>query len=94
MRVRVQNSLQALAASSPQPSRDQVKAALVKAGAAPAAIEVSASTTPTGLAVDALTAAVLDGRQCVMGQVRSGTVSTTVLPVLANGRCFIGDDRG
>lgn len=87
---KVQGALQALARSTPQPSREQVRASLSDAGIAPGAVEVSASRTPTGLAVDAVDAAVLSGGQCVMAQIRSGNLETSVLPVLTNGRCFIG----
>ena len=94
LRLKVQNQLETLLRSSPQPSRNQVKDALERTGTAPSAIEVSASSTPTGLAADSLTAGVLSGKQCVMAQVRSGSVTTVVLPVLSNGRCFVGDDLG
>ena len=94
LRLKVQNQLETLLGSAPQPSRNQVKDALERTGTAPSAIAVSASSTPTGLAADALTAGVLSGKQCVMAQVRSGSVTTVVLPVLANGRCFVGDDLG
>ena len=77
-------------ASSPQPSTAQVRESLTAAGFAPAAVEVSASRTPTGLAADAVEVGVLGGKECVMAQLRSGTVATSVLPVLPNGRCFIG----
>ncbi|HSO92093.1 MAG TPA: hypothetical protein VLR70_13175 [Arthrobacter sp.] len=86
----VEAALQGLLASSPQPSREQVRESLTAAGFAPAAVEVSASRTPTGLTADAVEVGVLGGNECVMAQLRSGTVSTSVLPVLPNGRCFIG----
>ncbi|MDI3213853.1 hypothetical protein [Arthrobacter sp. AL12] len=86
----VSAALQALVASSPQPSTAQVRESLAAAGFAPAAVEVSAARTPTGLAADAVEVGVLGGNECVMAQLRSGTVATSVLPVLPNGRCFIG----
>jgi uncharacterized membrane protein len=86
----VEAALQTLLASSPQPSREQIRQSLSAAGIAPAAVEVSASVTPTGLAADAVDVGVLSGTECVMAQVRSGTVESSVLPVLPNGRCFIG----
>ena len=86
----VETALQALLASSPQPSTAQVRASLTAAGFAPATVEVSASRTPTGLAADAVEVGVLGENECVMAQLRSGTVATSVLPVLPNGRCFIG----
>lgn len=65
-------------------------AALTGAGIAPSALEVSVSRTPTGLEVDAIEAAALQGKDCVIGQIRDGSVSVTILPVLASGRCFVG----
>ena len=53
-------------------------------------LEVSQSRTPTGLEADAIEAAVLQGGDCVIGQVRDGAVAVTVLPVLASGKCFVG----
>ena len=86
----VEAALQALVASSPRPSTAQVRESLSAAGFAPAAVEVSAARTPTGLAADAVEVGVLGDNECVMAQLRSGTVATSVLPVLPNGRCFIG----
>jgi hypothetical protein len=86
----VEAALRTLVASLPQPSTAQVRESLSAAGFAPAAVEVSASRTPTGLAADAVEVGVLGGNECVMAQLRSGTVATSVLPVLPNGRCFIG----
>lgn len=87
----VEAALQSLVASAPQPSTAQVRESLAAAGFAPAAVEVSAARTPTGLAADAVEVGVLgDNNECVMAQVRSGTVATSILPVLPNGRCFIG----
>lgn len=83
-------ALRSLVASSPQPSTAQIRESLSAAGFAPAAVEVSASRTPTGLAADAVDVGVLGENECVMAQLRSGTVATSVLPVLPNGRCFIG----
>lgn len=86
----VEAALRTLVASSPQPSTAQVRESLSAAGFAPAAVEVSASRTPTGLAADAVDVGVLGENECVMAQIRSGTVQSSVLPVLPNGRCFIG----
>lgn len=79
-----------LAAGSPKPATAQVSEALTGAGIAAAALEVSQSRTPTGLEADAIEAAVLQGRDCVIGQVRDGAVTVAVLPVLASGKCFVG----
>ncbi|RKO24223.1 hypothetical protein D7Z96_09365 [Pseudarthrobacter phenanthrenivorans] len=79
-----------MAAGAPKPSTAQVSDALAGAGIAPGVLEVSQSRTPTGLEADAIEAAVLQGDDCVIGQVRDGAVAVTVLPVLASGKCFVG----
>lgn len=86
----VTDTLSTLAAGTPKPATAQVTDALTGAGIAPAALQVSQSRTPTGLEADAIEAAVLQGSDCVIGQVREGAVTVTVLPVLASGKCFVG----
>lgn len=90
VRKKVEEALAQLAAGSPKPETAQVTEVLTVAGISPAVLQVSPSRTPTGLEVDAIEAAVLEGTDCVIGQVREGTVTVTVLPVLASGRCFVG----
>jgi hypothetical protein len=90
VRQTVTNTLTKLAAAAPKPATAQVTDALTGAGIAPAVLQVSQSRTPTGLEADAIEAAVLQGNDCVIGQVREGTVTVTVLPVLASGKCFVG----
>ena len=90
MKQTVTDALGRLAAGTPKPATAQVTDALTGAGIAPAALEVSASRTPTGLEADAIEAAVLQGTKCVVGQVRDGSVTVIVLPVLASGKCFVG----
>lgn len=86
----VTDTLAKLAAGTPKPATAQVGDALTGAGIAPAVLQVSQSRTPTGLEADAIEAAVLQGKDCVIGQVREGAVTVTVLPVLASGKCFVG----
>lgn len=89
--AKVTDSLSSLAATTKSPNRDQIRAAMVEAGANSEMLEVSVDITPTGLAVDAIEAAdVIDG-ECVVGQIREGQVAVTLLPPLATGRCFVGD---
>ena len=90
MKQKVSDALSRLAAGTPKPATAQVTDALTGAGVAPAALEVSASRTPTGLEADAIEAGVLQGTDCVIGQIRDGSVTVTVLPVLASGKCFVG----
>ncbi|KRE82608.1 DUF6993 domain-containing protein [Arthrobacter sp. Soil764] len=86
----VTDTLTKLATGTPKPATAQVSDALTGAGIAPAVLQVSQSRTPTGLEADAIEAAVLQGKDCIIGQVREGAVTVTVLPVLANGKCFVG----
>lgn len=67
-----------------------MRAALVRAGYAPGAIEVTASRTPTGLDADAVEASVRQGAGCVVAQIRGRSVIAAVLPALADGRCLAG----
>ena len=72
------------------PGTDSVRAVLVRAGYAPGDIEVTASRTPTGLDADAVEASVRHGADCVVAQIRGRSVTATVLPALADGRCLAG----
>lgn len=89
----MERTLKDLVSANPKPDRQAVRTALAAAGVPNDAIEVSASRTPTGLDVDAMEAAALSGEECVVGQIRDGAVTVTVLPVLSTGKCFIGDSR-
>lgn len=89
----VTEALNSAAAQTPKPNADALRAAFGTAGVDPAAVEVSIDTTPTGLEVDAMTAAAPVGDSCIFGHVRDGVATVTQLPVLADGRCFIGDQR-
>jgi hypothetical protein len=93
----VESSLRSLAGSRDAVTSDQVRAAIVQgfsdAGAAPETVEVSIDRTPTGLDVEAIHGAGRIIGTCIVGEVRDGTVSLAVLPVLASGLCFVGDQR-
>lgn len=65
--------------------------AFVSVGFPESAVEVSPDRTPTGLEVDSIQAAAVQDGKCVFGEVREGSASATVLPVLSDGRCFVGD---
>ncbi|WP_231745476.1 hypothetical protein [Arthrobacter sp. EpRS71] len=89
----VESTLKTLVAGNPKPDRETLRAALVSAGIPHGNVEVSVSRTPTGLDVDAMESAARTGDSCIMGQIRDGAVVVTVLPVLATGKCFVGDAR-
>ena len=83
--------LRKLAGTSPTPDRAGMTGAFAAAGFEPASVEVSADRTPTGLKVDAMQAAAVRDAQCIFGEVRDGAVTVSVLPVLSDGGCFIGN---
>lgn len=87
------DALNSLAAESPHPEAEALRSAFESAGAAAGTVEVSIDTTPTGLEVDAMTAAVPLEDVCVFGHIRDGAATVTQLPVLASGQCFVGDQR-
>ncbi|MBT2552355.1 hypothetical protein J7I89_04820 [Arthrobacter sp. ISL-5] len=84
------DALGSLTAGNPKPGTEQITAALTAAGVPARTLEVSAGRTPTGLDVDSIEAAAVRGKDCVVGQIRDGKVTVTVLPVLSNGKCFVG----
>ncbi|AXJ11755.1 hypothetical protein CFN17_07225 [Arthrobacter sp. PM3] len=73
-----------------EPRTDDVRAALTGTGIPAADVEVTAARTPTGLAADAVEAAVRDGGSCIVAQIRRGSVAVSVLPALASGGCLVG----
>lgn len=92
-RTAVTEALNSIAALTPEADAEALRAAFETAGIDPAAVEVSLDTTPTGLEVDAMTAAAPVGGSCIFGHIREGVATVTQLPVLADGHCFIGDQR-
>ncbi|GAB3527425.1 DUF6993 domain-containing protein [Arthrobacter monumenti] len=93
VRETVGNSLRELTADTPEPTRDQVQSTLRSAGFPAEKTEVSITRTPTGLEVEAIEAAVHVEDECVVAQLRDGSVALAVLPVLETGLCFVGDQR-
>ncbi|MBT8160267.1 DUF6993 domain-containing protein [Arthrobacter sp. NyZ413] len=89
----MESTLKAVVSETSKPAQDVLRSRLESAGIPASAVEVSASKTPTGLDVDAIEAAARSGKDCVMGEIRDSQVSVSVLPVLASGKCFVGDSR-
>lgn len=93
----VESSLLSLVDSRDPVTSDRVRTAIEQgfssAGVAPEEVEVSIDRTPTGLDVEAVHGAGLIGGTCILGEVREGAVAMAVLPVLASGLCFVGDQR-
>jgi hypothetical protein len=77
-------------AGGSKPGTDQLRAAVAAAGFPPDRVEATAGRTPTGLAADTVEVAVQSGRNCVIAQLRNGSVTTGILPVLAGGGCLVG----
>lgn len=84
------DALSTLTAGNPKPGTEQITSALTAAGVPARTLEVSAGRTPTGLEVDSIEAASVQGKDCVVGQIRDGKVTVAVLPALSNGKCFVG----
>ncbi|WP_246527475.1 DUF6993 domain-containing protein [Pseudarthrobacter albicanus] len=89
-KARVEAALSGAVAGGAKPGTDRARAALTDAGFTSGQQEVTASRTPTGLDADAVEAAVKVGSDCVVAQLRTGSVTVSVLPVLAGGRCLVG----
>jgi hypothetical protein len=88
-KARVEAALGGAVAGGAKPVTDRIRAALTDAGF-PDQAEVTASRTPTGLDADAVEAAVKVGDDCIVGQLRTGSVAVSVFPVLSDGRCLVG----
>ncbi|MCB5272840.1 hypothetical protein BJG92_00347 [Arthrobacter sp. SO5] len=73
-----------------QSGTEVIRAAVAAAGFPSDGVEITAGRTPTGLATDAVEVAVQAGRNCVVAQLRGGSVAASVLPPLATGRCLVG----
>ncbi|WP_231494244.1 DUF6993 domain-containing protein [Arthrobacter sp. 9MFCol3.1] len=86
----VETALDAVVGGGGRPETADIRASLVNAGIPADAVEVTAGRTPTGLAADAVEAAVRDGSNCIVAQIRAGTVAVTVLPGLDSGGCLVG----
>lgn len=73
-----------------RPAGRAAATAAIDAGFERDAMEVTADTTPLGLATDAVTLAVRIQDDCVVAELRGTTVTTLVTPVLSTGRCLVG----
>jgi hypothetical protein len=82
--------LGSVVAANSKPATADITAALTAAGVPARNLEVSAGRTPPGLDVDSMEAAAVQGKECVIGQIRDGKVTVAVLPALSNGKCFVG----
>ena len=89
-KARLEAALEGVASAIRNPGTEQIRSVLTGAGFPSGSVEITASRTPTGLDADAVEAAVTAGRNCIVAQLRDGTVTSAVLPVLADGRCLVG----
>ena len=86
----VEAVLKTVAGAGGQPQTGKIRTSLIDAGFPAGAVEVTASRTPTGLAAEAVEAAVRDGGDCIVAQIRNGGIAVSVLPALASGGCLVG----
>jgi len=82
--------LDALLAQDGSPSSRELVEELVDSGFDRDGMEVTADTTPTGMAADSILIAVRMGEDCLLGQVAGGRAVADVGAVLSTGRCFVG----
>lgn len=87
-------SLSALLSFTPEPSTAEIRDYLAKEGIKAEKLQVSATTTPTGLKADATTVSWANGENCIMGFIADQKSSVSVLPILPDGTCFIGTSNG
>ncbi|OAX51899.1 DUF6993 domain-containing protein [Rothia kristinae] len=74
---------------------ERVRSGIAQAGWSGQDVEVGQDTTPTGLDVDSVDAAVKTRDQCLLADVRpDGAVSVSTGPALSDGRCFAGHRAG
>lgn len=84
-------SLNSLATSVGYPSATQIEDATRKVASDSQSIEISPVETPTGLRADSIQVAfAVDSEKCIFGYIRGSDVSTSILPVLSNGKCMVG----
>lgn len=84
-------SLNSLATSVGYPSAVQIEDATRKVASDSQVIELSPVETPTELRADSIQVAfAVDSKECIFGYIRGSDVSTSILPVLSNGKCMVG----
>lgn len=85
-------ALRSLASSVSYPSAIQITDVTRKASTGHQKIEISTVETPTGLRADSITVAfAADSKACIFGYIQGEDVSTSILPVLLNGKCMVGE---
>lgn len=84
-------SLESLASSVGYPSAVQIEDAVKKVASGSQFVEISPVETPTGLRADSIQVAfAFDSKECIFGYIRGQDVSTSILPILSNGKCMVG----
>lgn len=84
-------SLESLASSVGYPSSTQIVDAVKKVTSDSQFVEISPVETPTGLRADSIQVAfAFDSKECIFGYIRGQDVSTSILPILSNGKCMVG----
>lgn len=88
-KARIEAALDRAVAGGGKPATERIRAEVTGAGFLTDQVAVTASRTPTGLDSDAVEAAVKVGKDCIVAQLRTGSVAVTVLPALADGGCLV-----
>ena len=86
-------AVSALLATNADPGGRAVIDALVAAGLAKAAMELTPDTTAIGLDADSIQFSVRVGEECVVGQSGNVGYHSAILPVLDTGKCLVGATR-
>lgn len=79
-----------LLSSNSEPASLEIIDTLVASGFDRAAMQVTADTTRVGSRADSILFSILIDRQCLLGQVADGAVTTSLGDVLGTGRCLVG----
>jgi hypothetical protein len=80
-----------IAASTASPTDAQIVSALVAAGFAKSAMEITADQTTIGRHVDSIEVAVKVGPTCLLGGFNGNAYSSETAPVLSTGKCLVGN---
>lgn len=91
MESSLNQSLNSLATSVGYPSAAQIEDATRKVASESQVIDISPVETPTGLRADSIQIAfAVDSKECIFGYIRGKDISTSILPILSNGKCMVG----
>lgn len=91
---KLSQALSALLSFNPEPSTSDIRQYLTGEGIKDSDLQISATTTPTGLKADATEIGWSNQGICIMGFIAENKVSVSTLPALPDDTCFIGVNDG